>query len=295
MQVVRSLLFVPGNQPRMLDKALGLYPDAVVPDLEDSVPDGEKDGARRTVSEYLPRLAGRGPLVIPRVNALRSGHFEADLEAVVGPHTVGVSVGKVGTVQDVQNISAAMVSLERKSGIEPGATRLVLWLESALAIVNAYAICAASPRILGVAFGAEDFTNDMEIQRQPDDSEVVHARSVVAIAARAAGVLAVDTPYFAFRDVDGLRSNIRSVRKLGYKAKFAIHPAQVDIINEEMSPSATELERARRIVAAFEEAERAGRGSTSLDGLVIDVPVVKRARKLIETAEAISSRARAGA
>ena len=136
-----------------------------------------------------------------------------------------------------------------------------------------------------VAFGAEDFTNDMAIERTQDGDEVDYPRKVICIAARAAGVLALDTPYFGFRDPDGLRANSQQARRYGFKGKFAIHPAQIDIINEAFSPSPEEVEHARRVVAAFEEAERNGRGSTSLDGQVIDVPVVRRARQLLELAE----------
>ena len=281
---LRTLLFVPGNQTRMLEKALGLAPDAYVPDLEDSVPDAEKDAARLVVAGVLAELAQAGPVVVPRVNDMRSGMLEADLRAVVGPHTFGVSVGKMGTSAEVDAVSRLLDVVERDKGVEPGLTRLVLWLESALAVVNAYPICAASERIVAAAFGAEDFTNDMEVQRRDDDAEIAYARSAVAVAARAAGVLALDTPFFRFRDPDGLREDALEARMLGYRGKFAIHPAQIDVLNEVFSPSEAEVEHARRVVEAFEEAERAGRGSTSLDGEVVDIPVVKRARNLLRRA-----------
>jgi citrate lyase subunit beta/citryl-CoA lyase len=159
-----------------------------------------------------------------------------------------------------------------------------------MAIVHAYAICTASPRIVGAAFGAEDFTHDMAIERSADDSEVAVPRSLVCIAARAANVLALDTPYFAFRDPEGLRHNALASKKIGFKGKFAIHPSQLDIINTTFSPSPEEIEHARRVVAAFEEAERAGKGATSLDGKVVDVPVVKRARALLEIAASMPHR-----
>lgn len=291
MVVLRSLLFVPGNRANMLEKALGFAPDAYVPDMEDSVPAEEKANARGVTASFLARLAATGRLVVPRVNSIDSGLMEEDLEAVVGPHIYGVSVGKVRSADDIKYISAVIERLERRAGVQPGSTRLVPWLEVAKAIVNAYDICIASPRIVGVAFGAEDFTNDMGIPRSEDDSEVAYPRSVVCVAARAADVLALDTPYFSFRDPEGLRKNALASRKQGFKGKFAIHPAQVDIINEAFSPSAEEIEYARRVVAAFEEAERQGRGSTSLDGKVIDVPVVKRARQVLEVAKALGRQA----
>ena len=290
MTVLRSLLFVPGNRSDMLTKAAALTPDAFVPDMEDSVPVEEKARAREVTAAFLPELAQRGVLVIPRVNSLDTGLLEDDLAAVVGPHSDGVSVGKIYTPKDVQTIASILARLEQKAGVPVGHTKLVLWMETAMAIVQAYEICAASPRIVAVAFGAEDFTHDMGIERSADDSEVAVPRSLVCVAARAANVLALDTPYFLFRDPEGLQHNALASKKIGFKGKFAIHPAQVDMINATFSPSPADIDYARRVVTAFEEAERAGKGATSLDGKVVDVPVVKRARALLEVAESMQHR-----
>ena len=287
MAVLRSLLFVPGNRADMLAKATSLTPDAFVPDMEDSVPVEEKTHARNITASFVPQLAQGGALVIPRVNSLDTGLLAEDLAAVVGPHIYGVSVGKIYTPQDVETISDILARLELKAGVPMGHTKLVLWMETAMAIVHAYAICTASPRIVGAAFGAEDLTHDMGLERTADDSEVAVPRSIVCIAARAANVLALDTPYFLFRDPEGLKQNALASKKIGFKGKFAIHPSQIEIINATFSPSPADIEHARRVVAAFEEAERAGKGSTSLDGKVVDVPVVKRARALLEVAESI--------
>jgi len=265
----------------MLDKAMGFSPDAFVPDLEDSVPDAEKENARQITAAHLVKLGAGGIPVIPRVNALGSGWFEEDLTAVVGPSIYGISVGKIQTVDDIASISEIIAGLECKAGLEVGKIRLIPWIETALAVVHCYQICRASPRIVAVAFGAEDFTDNMGIERREDESEVAFARNSVCIAARAAGVDALDTPFFRFKDPDGLQANVQAAKQFGFKGKFAIHPAQVDPINTLFLPSAADIEYALRVVAAFEEAERAGRGSTSLDGKVIDVPVVKRARSIL--------------
>lgn len=287
MSALRSLLFVPGNQPRMLERASGLTPDAFIPDMEDSVPDAEKANARAITAARLDSLSARGVAVLPRLNSLDTGLLDDDLAAVVGPRIYGVSVGKINSAADIALISAKLDALERKAGLEIGYVKLLPWIETAQAIVNVYEICAASPRIIGAAFGAEDFTNDMGIERAEDESETFFARNAITIAARAANVLALDTPYFSFRDPDGLRRNAQAARQIGFKGKFAIHPAQIDIINETFSPSPAELEQARRVVEAFREAERIGRGSTSLDGKVVDVPVVKRAEALLALAESL--------
>ena len=286
------MLFVPGNRANMLDKALGLRPDVFVPDMEDSVPASEKRTARMSVSDHLGRLAGTGRPVLPRVNALGSGLIDDDLAAVVGPGVYGVSVGKVGSVADLAVLDAKLLPLEAAAGLEPGSIRVVAWLETAAGIVGSADICRSSARLAAVAFGAEDLTNDMEMPRHVEGGEnpaLAFARSSIALAARAADIPALDTPYFGFRDPDGLQRDCARARSVGFAGKFAIHPAQIEAINRAFSPSAQEIERALREVEAFEAAERQGRGSTSLDGQVIDVPVVERARKLLRRHQAVRS------
>jgi citrate lyase subunit beta/citryl-CoA lyase len=285
MTILRSLLFIPGNKSNMLEKALGAKPDAFVPDMEDSVPDAEKAAARETIKAHLPRLAAAGPLVIPRVNALDTEWIEADLAAVVGPHIAGVCVGKIRNPSDIAVLSGFLDDLEQRAGLQAGHVKLIPWLESAEAIVNAAEICRSSPRLLGVAFGAEDFTQDMGIERLDDEAQLAYPRSALCIAARASQIAAFDTPYFLYKDDAGLRANALAAKRMGFKGKFAIHPAQIAGINETFAPSADEIEQARRVVTAFEEAEQQGRGSTSLDGKVIDVPVVKRARDVLALAQ----------
>jgi citrate lyase subunit beta/citryl-CoA lyase len=283
---MRSLLFIPGNKDSMLAKAEGFRPDVLVPDMEDSVPDGEKAAARETIARWLPKLATGPALLLPRVNALRTEWFAADLAAAVVPGVWGITIGKLDSADDVLAIERAMATAERAADLAAGSLRLVPWIETALGVVNAYAIASASPRIAAVAFGGEDLANDMGIERLDDESNVRYARSAICTAARAAGVLALDTPWFRFRDDAALRASSLDAKRLGFKGRFAIHPAQIDTINKCFAPSAAEIEEAERIVAAFAEAERHGRGSTSLDGRVIDVPVVKRARALLKQAEA---------
>ncbi len=290
MDWFRSLLFVPGNREDMLAKAATLQADALVPDMEDSVPEKEKEHARQVVRQAVKSLAQKGQTVIPRINALDTGLAKDDLSAVVSPEVYGVTVGKVGSAWDVQEVSRILDGLERQAGMTIGHTRLIPWLESARGIVNAYQIAVASPRVVAVAFGAEDFTNDMAVQRSEEGTEIAYPRASVAVAARAAGVLALDTPYVNFRDAEGLKREIGSVLRLGFKGKFAIHPGQLEAINTMFSPSPQEIEYARRVVAAIEEAEARGSGATSLDGRMIDAPVVKRARNLLALAESMERR-----
>jgi citrate lyase subunit beta/citryl-CoA lyase len=269
----------------MLEKALGCEPDVLVPDMEDSVPDGEKPSARALIREWLPRFRGHRAAVMPRVNGLETGLTEADLAAVVGPDVWGISIGKITSAADISTISNMIGRLEAIAGLDFGTVRMIPWIETTRAIVHCFEICRASARIAGVAFGGEDYTNDLGVERLDDPLQLLFARSTLITAAHAAGVPALDTPYFRFRDEDGHDADSTASRNLGFKGRFAIHPNQIATINRCYAPTAAEIAHARRIVAAFEEAEARGRGSTSLDGSVIDVPVVKRARALLALAE----------
>ena len=294
---LRCPLFIPGNRTDMLSKAGRYSPSAYMPDLEDSVPSANKVEARKVTAAALPSLFEFGKPVVPRVNSLSTGLTEDDLEAVVGPYIVGISIGKVKTDNDIAVVDGMLSELERDRGIEAGSIGILPWLETASAIVNAYAICNASERAKWVAFGAEDFSADMGISRAVDledpsvkniedygEASLLYARSAVAVAARAADVEALDTPYVKFRDPDGLRSEADLARRLGYRGKFAIHPAQIEVIDGVFSPTDQELERAKRVLNAARVAESEGHGSVSLDGEMIDAPVVVRARNVLATA-----------
>jgi citrate lyase subunit beta/citryl-CoA lyase len=281
-------MFVPGNRRDMLEKAVSVPADFLVPDMEDSVPLSEKAAARNLIADMLPILGQAGKRAVVRINSLSTGLLEADMNAAVTPHTFGIIVGKVETAWDVHEMDKILAALEVKKGLEQGKTRLILYLESALAIINAYAICSASPRIMAAAFGAEDFTVDMGTERTDESSEVFLPRAMVAIAARAADVVPLDIVYANFRDEEGLRRDIQVAKGLGYKGKFAIHPGQVQAINEMFSPLLEEIEYAKRVVLAFEEAEARGKGATSLDGKMIDIPVVTRARSLLAIEETVA-------
>ena len=289
-ELLRSLIFVPGNREDMLEKARGFDADVIVADLEDSVPPGEKANARRITAEAAATLSGRGQKVMVRLNSLDTGLTQGELSAVAGPHLYGFSIGKVESVWDIAECDRIASSVEAKVGLEQGQLKIIPWIENSRAVIRTYDIAVASPRIVGLAFGAEDYTDDMGVQRTDAGEEVGFPRAMVAVAAKAAGVAPIDTPYVRFRDTDGLMKDIEVVLKLGYTGKFAIHPAQLSSINEMFSPDPEDVEYARRILAVWDEAEASGRGSTSLDGRMIDVPVVRRARGLLALADAIADR-----
>ena len=292
MELLRSLIFVPGNRANMLERALDFNADVIMVDLEDSVPPAEKVAARDLARQWVPTLRQAGKRVMVRANSLDTGLTRDELTAVISPDLYGVSVGKTESVWDLREIDRIIAPLEAAAGLQPSQIKLIPWIESARAVVNVNEMAAALPRSVAIAFGAEDYTNDMGIQRTDDGAEVYHPRATIAIAARAAGVAALDSPYVAFRNPEGLRQDAGVARQLGYTGKFAIHPAQIDPINELFSPLPEDVAYARRVMEAWNEAEAAGRGSLNLDGKMVDVPVVKRAQNLLALAEAINNAGR---
>jgi citrate lyase subunit beta/citryl-CoA lyase len=292
MDLLRSLIFVPGNRPNMLERALSFNADIIMVDLEDSVPPAEKINARDLAREWVPKLHRSGRRVMVRVNSLDTGLTGGEVDAVVGPDLYGLSIGKTESVWDVRETDHIIASAESAAGLDSGQIKLIPWIENARAVMAVQEITAASSRIIAIAFGAEDYTNDMGIQRSDTGQEVYFPRAMVPVAARAAGVASLDSPFVLFRDPDGLRQDSQVSRQLGYTGKFAIHPAQLEIINETFGPSPEEIDYARRVVEAANRAEAEGRGSVALDGRMIDVPVLKRAQNLLSLAEAIQAQNR---
>ncbi|MCH8297384.1 MAG: CoA ester lyase [Chloroflexi bacterium] len=289
MELFRSFIFVPGNRANMLERARSFKADVIMVDLEDSVPPGEKATARDLAKEWVPTLRREGQKVMVRVNSLDTGLTRPELEAVVSPDLYGISLGKVESTWNIRDVDRMLSAIEPLAGVEPGSIKIVAWVETASALVDARDIGAASPRVAALAFGAEDFTNDMGIERSDTGEEVQVPRSLVPVAARAANVASLDSPFVRFQDPDGLRADAKRSRQMGYTGKFAIHPSQIDIINETFSPSPEETAYARQIMDAWEQAEAEGRGSLAMDGRMVDVPVVKRAQNLLAFSDAIEA------
>jgi len=293
MIVLRSALFVPAIRPEMIDKARGLSEaDALVLDLEDSVPESGKEQARANAREALPTLVAPGRQLWVRVNNTYSLRTRDDVRAVVCEQLDGIMLPKADKPEQVLYLEALLRDAEAAAGLEAGKIRLMLVIESAKGLVKCYKTARASKRTLAIQLGAEDYATDLGIERTLDGAELNYPRSMIAVAARAAGVLALDTVYPAFRDEAGLEREAQAARALGYKGKFAIHPAQIAPINRVFTPAAEKVEQARRVVSAYEEAEQQGHGAVQLDGQMVDAPVVARARDLIALAEAIAAKER---
>jgi citrate lyase subunit beta/citryl-CoA lyase len=277
----------------MLERSREFNADIIMYDLEDSVPPAEKVNARDMARQWVPDLWKAGRRVMVRCNGLDTGLTRDELAAVIGPDLYGVSVGKTESPWDIQEIDRIIGPYEAAAGLEPGAIKLIPWIESAKAVMNAQLMAGASSRIIAIAFGAEDYTVDMGLRRTDSGEEVYVPRGTTPIAARAAGVASLDSPYVAFRNPEGLKEDCSTARQFGYNGKFAIHPAQIDTINETFSPKPEDVAYARRVMEAWNLAESAGRGSLDLDGKMVDVPVVKRAQNLLDLVEVINQQSRA--
>jgi citrate lyase subunit beta/citryl-CoA lyase len=290
MEMLRTLLSVPGNRENMLEKSMHMNADAIVIDLEDSVPREEKARARAIVKEWLPKIMGNGSKVYVRINPLDGGLAQDDLEAVIIRGIDGISQPKPSTGQDIQKVAGIVTRLEKERGFPEGFIRMLPWIETSLGLINAYDIASSSPRINGVIFGANDLVLETGMIRSEEGYELLYPRTKIVIAARAAGVSAIDTPYNNFKDEPGLIRETNLARKLGFSGKFVIHPSQIDIVNRIFRPTEEEVAYAKQVITAFEEARAKGFASASLDGKMIDIPIAQRALKILLIDEAISSR-----
>jgi citrate lyase subunit beta/citryl-CoA lyase len=285
---IRSWLYAPGNNAKLLERAPKSEADAVIFDLEDSVPRSEKERARAMVAEAIARLAGRvRPLIFVRVNHPESGLTEAEIRAVVRPGLTGLRVPKMESARSVQLVAGWVAEAEAAAGLAEGSIALVPGIESAVGLWRAVEIAEADRRVLALAFGAVDFGKDVDIRPDsPDGRELLYAKSHLVVASRVAGVRApVDSVYPKLDDEDGLERETRAGRSLGFSGKSAIHPRQVATINRLYTPSDAELALANEIVEAAEQAEDLGIGALRLpNGEFVDLPIVERARALLELA-----------
>jgi citrate lyase subunit beta/citryl-CoA lyase len=280
----RSRLYLPGNEPKFFLNAALHEPDGVILDLEDSVAPSEKDAARILVRNALRCMDfGKSERMV-RINQGERGLL--DLEAVVPQNVHVVLIPKVETAEHVRAVDAKAKRLAAETGLKQ-APFLMPIVESALGCFEAPYIASASPNVVGLTIGLEDYTADIGAQRTLEGRESFWARSVVVNAARAAGVTPIDTVFSDVNDMEGLRQACLEAKGLGFEGKGCIHPRQVPVVHEAFAPSAEEIERATRIVLAFEKAEKEKLGVVSLGSKMIDPPVVKRALRTVRMAEAL--------
>lgn len=278
MRLRRTMLYLPGNNPNMLLRGHLFAPDGLVLDLEDAVAVREKDSARILIRDVLKRGEFGSCEVTVRINGLDTEYWRKDLEALVPLGRLdGVRAPKVDDAATVKLLDEALSEIESKAGIEVGKTKIFCLLETAKGIFNTYDIATASPRVTAVIPGGEDLTADLRTNRSPEGTELEGIRRTVIVAARAAGVDALDTVFPRITDDEGLRREVAFIKQLGFDGKSVIHPNQVPIIHEVFNPTEKEIERAQKIVAAAKEAAERGLGAVQVDGRMVDAPVVKRA------------------
>jgi citrate lyase subunit beta/citryl-CoA lyase len=289
---MRSLMFVPGHRQRMVDRALGLGEftpgglDVALLDLEDGVAASEKGTARSVIGGSLGRQSnGQGPLRFVRMNALRvAERRDPDLDAIVCPGLDGIVAPKVDSVEDIYLLAGLLDEREVASGLAQASVKIIAAIESATGLLNAPAIASASPRVIGLMFGAEDFALDIGLAtlREYEASELLYARSALVVAAAAARKLSFDGVWPDIGDADGLRNDGLRARRLGFSGKTLIHPDQVEVINAVFSPNDPEVDYARRVLVAFDEAQARGDGAVAMGGQLLDPPIVERARRTLE-------------
>ena len=283
----RSMLFVPGNNPGMIRDAHIYGSDSIMFDLEDSVSINEKDAARFLVYNALSNLKYGNKELVVRINDLSSGLGIQDLEAIVRAKPDVIRLPKTECAQDVIDCEREIERIEREAGIPVGTTGMMAAIESGRGVLNAMEIALSSKRLIGIALGAEDYVTDLKTVRS-DGTELFFARCMILNAARAAGIDAIDTVYSDVNNEEGFVKEARLIRQLGFDGKSVINPRQSPPLHQVFMPSEKDLTKARAVIEAAEEAERRGSGVISLNGKMIDKPIVTRARYLLDLAEAAS-------
>jgi citrate lyase subunit beta/citryl-CoA lyase len=288
--VIRSLLFVPGHMEDLFPKAARSGADCVVLDLQDAVPPAEKRQARQTVRQALASGPFQQRPVMVRVNAPETGLLEEDVASVAGPELDGFVHPMSGTPAEIQALDDLLKAREQALGLSPGHFAIIVLIETPLGVLNAHAMASASERVVALLFGAEDFLTELQ-GREDAQQRVLHTpRAQIALAARAAGLEALDTPYVQVHDVEGLAAHAHRARDLGMSGMLVISPRQIPAAHAVYTPSEAELEEAREVLALAEETRQAGR-SYALSGDQLIAPSrEKQAQRLLARAEVIQKR-----
>ncbi len=282
----RTILFIPGNDPGKLQSA-GIYrSDCLVFDLEDAVSVNEKDAARILVRHAIMDIEYPSEIGV-RINGLDTPYGHADLETVLPAKPEFIRLPKAEKVEDIHELDQIIGDAEAQYGFQTGAIKIMLTIETAKGILNAYHLATASPRIVGIGMGAEDLVADLKGIRTRDGQELLFAKSQLLYAARAAGIQAIDNVFSDIHDEEGFRNDTRLGRILGYDGKSVIHPNHIPIVHEIYTPSEKEIEHAQNVIAAYQEALQKKSGVIAFNGKMIDGPIVTRAQRIIQYAVAL--------
>lgn len=280
----RSLLYIPGNNPGMIQNCAIYGSDGVLLDLEDAISITEKDAARKLVKHALRTLDFGTVERVVRINGRDTPFFKKDLEEIVPTGPDAIRIPKIDSPDDVEAADEIITRIEEENSMEKGAVKIHAMLETARAIMNAADIATSSARILGLTIGGQDLAADMGIKITREGLEMLYAKSAVILAAKANGLLAFDTVYTDIDNVEGLREQAAMSVSLGFSGKAAIHPSQIAVIHEAFTPEEREARKAERIVRGAREAEEHHRGVVSVDGRMVDAPVVAQALRTLELA-----------
>ncbi|MDD4334968.1 MAG: CoA ester lyase [Desulfotomaculaceae bacterium] len=289
MTIYRTMLFAPANDLRKVGKALMLNADGTVLDLEDAVALSEKINARNALNEALS-LPRKGDVFI-RVNSVQTEFILSDLLAAVTEGVRGLVVAKSESAEEIRQVDWLIGKIEKERGLTEGYMEIIPFIESANAIVNAFSIASSSPRVSRMFFGGVDYVLDIGTTFSKGGTEIFYARSQLVVASRAACIEPpIDTVYPDFKDIEGLVADAKAVRQMGFQGKLAIHPGQIEPLNEVFTPTPEEISWAQKIVAVFDEEEAKGQAVFQVDGKMIEYPIANRARRIIDLAEQIAKK-----
>jgi citrate lyase subunit beta/citryl-CoA lyase len=281
---MRSVFYIPGNNDKMIAKAPTTPADIITLDLEDSVPPAEKPKARDMVRESLKLAGSGGSTVYVRINNWETLMTNDDLEAIVHEGLSGVCLAKTGGPDHVQRLEWKLEELERRRGLPVGKIAIQLLIETAKGVINAYPSAITSKRVNSLIFGAVDYTKDMRVKLTSEGVEQFYARSHAAVAARAAGCIAIDCPFVDFKNIEAFEKSTREGRQMGYEGRMLIHPTQIEPSNRIYSPAPEDVEWAKGVVKVFEEEGIAkGMAAVSYKGKMVDTPVYDNARTILAT------------
>jgi citrate lyase subunit beta / citryl-CoA lyase len=286
----RSMMFVPVNVPKFVEGAHARGADAIILDLEDSILPKDKEHARTLVAEAAAKVSRSGADVLVRIN--RPWRLcVRDLEAIVDTRIDAIMLPKTESAQHAQMVAEVLDEIEAERGLANGHTRIVAMIETVTAFFRVQEIAASHPRVVALTLGSEDFA--LAAGMVPEAEGLFHPKQQIVLAARAAGILPLGFigTVADYKDLDAFRATVRRSRRLGFTGASVIHPSQIPILNEEFRPSPDEVDKARRIVSAFEAAASGHAGAIEVDGKMVDIPVVERARRTLERHEAIERRA----
>ncbi|MDW7673068.1 MAG: CoA ester lyase [Bacillota bacterium] len=284
VDTLRTLLWVPGNNEEKIQDAFSAGADSIVLDLEDLVPIGEKAKARGLVVDVINNARNKSFKIGVRINSWNSEFGATDLKAIVKARPDFIRLPKCSTATEMQEVDKLISLLEQEHNVPLNSTKVIVSLETALGVLNALPIATATSRVIGLGLGVEDFTTDIRTVRSTKglELELLYARSHMLLAARAAGVLAVDGAFLDISDQEGLVEEVKLIKQLGFDGKSIIHPCQVKPTHEVFAPSKEEVEFARKVVAAFEAAEKEGSFYVFVDGKLVDPPVLTKAERILE-------------